>query len=58
MASQEETEVMHTNTRSLRRSEVVPVAEGDDRSFIVDVVEVLVRVVGIIDNERATKSVA
>ena len=49
---------MLTNTRGLRRSEVIPVAEGDDRSFIIDVVEVLVRVVRIIDNERATKSVA
>ena len=49
---------MLTNTRGLRRSEVIPVAEGDNRSFIIDVVEVLVRVVRIIDNERATKSVA
>ena len=40
------------------RSGVVPVHEGDDSRLVVDIVEVRVRVIGVVDNKGAAEAVA
>lgn len=49
---------LRTDSGSLSGGKVVPVCECDHRRLVVNVVQTLVRVVGIVDHERPTQSVA
>ena len=53
--------LMRTDLRELiteRRSDVIPVYEGDHSRLVIDVVHVQVRVIGVVDYKRTTEAVA
>ena len=53
--------LMRTDVRELvteRRSDVIPVYEGDHSRLVIDVVHVQVRVIGVVDYKRTTEAVA
>ena len=53
--------LMRTDVRELvteRRSDVIPVYEGDHSRLVIDVVHVQVRVLGVVDHHRSTQTIA
>lgn len=51
------TKLKHTDVRSLRRQEMVPIRQSDNCRLIVHVVQTLLRVFGVIDHKRSTQSI-
>ena len=52
--------LMRTDVRELvteRRSDVIPVYEGDHSRLVIDVVHVQVRVIGVVDDHGPAKTV-
>jgi hypothetical protein len=43
---------------SLLGDDVVPIGNGNDGGIIIDIILVEIRIVGVVDNHRATKSIA